>query len=404
MGTEVRTITTDEMPAWTEAMRNGFHGHAAEGEVERRARWIDLSRTWAAFDGSRVVGTTRSFATELTVPGGATVPAGALTNVTVLGTHRRQGLARRMVEADLALCRERGEAASVLIAAEWPIYGRYGYGPAIDACDWTLDASATFAVAGEGEVEAVTPEELLTIAPEVYERARRANHGHIARVPVWWSQLTGVETFPGEDPWRGFQVVVRNGGGTVTGYASYKVDGKWDQRRPRSTVEVEDWVTVSPEASCRLWRHLAQLDWVTTVKSEVHGVDEPLRWWLADARHAVQSDRGDYVWLRPLDVVALLGARRSTVEGALVLEVVDPDGPAAGTYQWDTGPDGASCQRTTRTAEVSLTATALGAAVLGSRALAAMATTHHVAGTPATVAKADALLGWPVAPWCNTHF
>jgi hypothetical protein len=53
---------------------------------------------------------------------------------------------------------------------------------------------------------------------------------------------------------------------------------------------------------------------------------------------------------------------------------------------------------------VSLTATALGAAVLGSRALAAMATTHHVAGTPAAVAKADALLGWPVAPWCNTHF
>ena len=32
--------------------------------------------------------------------------------------------------ADLAASRVRGEVADVLIAAEWPIYGRFGYGPA----------------------------------------------------------------------------------------------------------------------------------------------------------------------------------------------------------------------------------------------------------------------------------
>lgn len=57
------------------------------------------------FDGAQVVGTHATFHTELTVPGGAP-----------LGT--QQSL-------------ERGEAASILIPSEWPIYGRHGYGHTI---------------------------------------------------------------------------------------------------------------------------------------------------------------------------------------------------------------------------------------------------------------------------------
>ena len=47
-------------------------------------------------------------------------------------THRRQGLLRRMLEPDLAASKERGEPVGMLIAAEFPIYGRFGYGSAAD--------------------------------------------------------------------------------------------------------------------------------------------------------------------------------------------------------------------------------------------------------------------------------
>ena len=83
--------------------------------------------------------TFRSFAQELTAVGGATVPADAVTNVTVSATHRRRGLLSRMMATDLAAAKERGDVVATLIAAEYPIYGRYGFGPATWTTEWTVD-------------------------------------------------------------------------------------------------------------------------------------------------------------------------------------------------------------------------------------------------------------------------
>ena len=44
-----------------------------------------------------------------------------------------------MITRDLAESVERGEAVGSLIAAEYPIYGRFGYGPAVEAVDLTVD-------------------------------------------------------------------------------------------------------------------------------------------------------------------------------------------------------------------------------------------------------------------------
>ena len=71
MGVEVRTIQKDELPAWAEAMRVGFLGHVSEGEAEVMGEVVhEVGRTTGAFDGAKVVGTLRSFTTELSAPGG----------------------------------------------------------------------------------------------------------------------------------------------------------------------------------------------------------------------------------------------------------------------------------------------------------------------------------------------
>jgi predicted acetyltransferase len=81
-----------------------------------------------------VGGDAETEARALSVPGvgaeTADVRVDALTNVTVAGTHRRRGLMSRMVGGSLRAASERGDAISTLIAAEWPIYGRFGYAPA----------------------------------------------------------------------------------------------------------------------------------------------------------------------------------------------------------------------------------------------------------------------------------
>ncbi len=142
MTAEIRTLAEADVAAWVRAAFTGFHnpaGFSPEEPASRRPEY-DLSRTRGAFDGDRCVATFRSMARELTVPGGATLPADAITNVSTVATHRRRGLASRMMAADLADAKARGEAVAILIAAEYPIYGRFGFGPATWVADcrgWT---------------------------------------------------------------------------------------------------------------------------------------------------------------------------------------------------------------------------------------------------------------------------
>jgi len=111
------------------------------------------------------------------------------------------------------------------------------------------------------------------------------------------------------------------------------------------------------------------------------------------------------VWLRPLDTARLLSSRRSVLPGTVVLEVVDRDGWASGTWRWSSGPDGAECEPTSARAEVTLTAEGLGAALLGGTpALDLRAGGHLREHASGAVARLDGLLHWPRAPWTNTWF
>ncbi len=91
MSYSIRPVVEAEIANWVAQKALGFHQPAAEGLADYTRGVIDLDRTWGAFDGTKVVGTLRSFATALTVGENLTVPAAALTNVTVAPTHRRKG-------------------------------------------------------------------------------------------------------------------------------------------------------------------------------------------------------------------------------------------------------------------------------------------------------------------------
>src|SRR4051812_4460672 len=141
---QIRVVAPEELPAWLAAMRSQFliaEPPAADepGLAAAFAATVaDPARPLGAFAGDRVVATFRSFTTPLTVPGGEVV-ADAVTNVTVAPTHRRRGLLSTLMRDDLAAAAGRGESVAILIASEWPIYGRYGFGAATDIATWEVD-------------------------------------------------------------------------------------------------------------------------------------------------------------------------------------------------------------------------------------------------------------------------
>ncbi len=404
---EIRSINADETNDFRRATRAGFGVAETVDDAEWSTATSDpLDRCLAAFDRGAIVATLQSFPTTLTVPGGAAITVGALTAVSCRATHRRQGLLTQMIGDDLRSSRERGEVADILIAAEYPIYGRFGYGPATQRTEWELDSkAATFVAAGSGSVEFVDNDTFRKDGPAIFDHVRRHRPGMIGRDDFDWDVKADLKRRPEDKPWQGFRLLCRDDDGVAQGYATYTVKDRWTDFRPNSTVEVAELCATSPAAEARLWRFLAELDLMVTVKAPDRPVDELLPWLLTDGRVAKQTACNDFLWVRPLDVAALLTARTYTATGRVVIEVVDEQGLASGTYAVDASPDGATCTTTSDAADLTMPAGALGAVSLGGPPLA----TLHAAGwldehTPGSVTVAGNLFASPVAPWCNTWF
>src|SRR6266849_1688053 len=130
MAIRIRTVrSTEELAAAIGAIGHYFGWAPTAEQVETFLSYLPLDRMHAAFDDREIVGGAAVYPFELTVPGGPLRCAG-VTIVGVRPTHRRRGLLRRMMTAQLADVREREEPIAALWASEDTIYGRYGYGPA----------------------------------------------------------------------------------------------------------------------------------------------------------------------------------------------------------------------------------------------------------------------------------
>ena len=409
MTVDVRPVRRDELPAYMETVTTGFLERPDVARIaEEVAGLWDLERTWAAFDGTRVAGTFRSWATEVTVPGGAHLPAAAISGVTVLPTHRRQGILRQMVATEHAAIRERGEAIALLYASEYPIYGRFGYGAATDVAKWTLHTSGLeFTGQPSGTVELV-PVDASTrdVMKGVHDAFRRGYPGDIRRRAAVWDFDLGLVDMAWGTRWKGFAAFHRDGSGEIDGYVRYHADSKWEVRQPRNELLVDELIAMTPEAYAALWRYVAEIDWVASVRAENRRPTEPLRWLLSNARAAAVSEAGDGLWLRLIDVPRALETRGYEGEGRLVLEVVDADAPGGRhRLELDASPDGARCRPTDRSPDLTVPLGAVGAAYLGwtplRDAVLGTGVDEHRDGA---LAAADRLFRTSVTPWCTTFF
>jgi len=405
----IRLVTPDDLPDFVRAMNASlFLKLDPETTAAEVAGNWDLGRVWAAFDRDRLLGTFRTFGTELTTPGCARLAATALSAVTVMPDARRRGILRRMVAAEHAAARDRGEALSLLYAAEYPIYGRFGYGPASHEATWSLDvAAARFAGEPSGSIELATPSVATRDAGiGAFEAWRARCPGEIRRLDYHWDYQLGLRSREDEDTRYSLIAMHRDNSGTTDGYARYKVDDKWEHHQPRGTLTVEDLHGVDRAAEAQLWRFLAGVDWVGEVVATRRSVSDPLPWLLDNARAAHISETGDGLWVRLLDVPRALEARAYERTGSVVLEVVDDEAAGGRTrLQLDASPDGARCRSTDRSADLTLPISALGAAYLGGSplrdAVIERGFDEHRSGA---LTETDALLRTIDEPWCSTFF
>lgn len=410
MSLEIRTATVDELVGAIDVVSTAFLDRP---DLERlgssvRDNW-DTTRTWIARDGDATVGVWRSWPTELTVPGGATLPAGAVGPVTVLPTHRRRGAFAAMTARGHAGMRELHEAASLLYASEWGIYGRYGYGPATRKTDWTIKTEAVGGVRGtpSGTIELIPPTASKAVLLEVFEAWRPRRAGEIRRRDLSWDYALGIAAVPWTgDTWKGWVALHRAPDGTPDGFARYTAKNKEDNLLPAGVIEVDELIALDDTATADLLRYVCSIDLVREVHLNARPETDHARWMLGNPRAAWSAFGWDAVWVRLLDTPRALGARTYEREGRVVLEVVDAELPAGREcLSLDATPDGARCEPTTDAPDLTLPVAAVGAAYLGGTRLRDIVlqtgVDEHRAGA---LGRADALLRTADEPVCSTFF
>ena len=413
----VNPVPVEEVDPWTRSMATTFiqnpGGDSVQGWVDQLRRRWQPERTLGVKDRGRWVATMRTEPRQLTVPsppgGGAELAVDALTNVTVAATHRRQGFMSRMLASSLAAARDRGEVLSVLIAAEWPIYGRFGYAPATLTADYVLQRHRPGSGC-DGDLSSLRQTELAEIggvAAEVFARARGRWAGQMDRTQDWWDRslgLAGVTAVETVSPnW-----LVHEGVDGVDGILGWTPEGEPSLLTRQPRVVVDTMVTASEAAYRDLWAYLTALDGIDHVKLAGRPADEPIRWLLDDARALVKEREVDFLWLRFLDVAAALRGRTYAAPGEVVLEIVDPDtgGFAAGRYRLLVGEDGrGECDVTDIPADVEVNQRALASSYLGGFRLAELALTGGVRELRrGALTRLDLMLSTARVPWNPTWF
>ena len=407
---EMRPIVRDELAEFMALESENFGGDPPDAvQLERDQTEFELARSLGVFDDGALVATAGAISFELTLPGGRMLPAAGIACVTVAPTHRRRGILTSMMGRLLDDALARGEALAILHPSESQIYGRFGYGLATSEAALAIEtrhARLASPAEAEGAIVALRGERAAEVLPALYDQARRGIVGATSRSAAYWRNWLSYQASASDGWSTGRLVACRGADGTYQGYLAYRIKRHWQDAMPAHTARVGDLFALTQQARTALWRFCLSLDLVTRVEVPYGPVEEPLRWQLADPRRLQVTRLSDALWLRVLDVPAALCGRGYQVAGDLVLAVDDSFRTAlTRSYRLVCGPDGATCERIDRAADLALSAADLGAVYLGGVTPSTLARAGRVRELrPGALALADAIFSAEMLPWATTHF
>lgn len=342
-------------------------GNTAFGETahpDSMAMWREMVATDGGVvmrdDGlghdADIVGQSIFLDLNLTVPGGAVLPAAGLSYVAVAPTHRRRGVLRAMYTELHQRIADARYPIAALTASEGGIYGRFGYGPATTVHLMTIErrfAQFHASVPDPGGVRLVKPAGHRDTFAEIYDRWRqRTPGGLVCPTPLWDDLLADREN-------------TRDGGSELfaflhpDGYAMYRVHGEESR-----SIRVREVTAVTPDAYIALWRALLGMDLMDKVCIWTHPGDT-LPYLLTNPRLARVTSSSDDLWIRIMDIPVALEARRYQADLDTVLDVTDAFRGDGGRFALKVRDGRARCTPTDAPADVELDLDVLGSLYLG---------------------------------------
>ena len=358
---------------------------------------LDLRRFRVAFEGDTAVAVAGSYALDVTLPGGVTVPIGGVTWVGVSATHRRRGLLRTLMTAVHDDIDSRGEPLAALYASESAIYGRFGYGigshQLLADIDLALAQFRDDVVVDVDDVRYVYGDDARDHFESIYERCRRQRAGEVTRDAADWDLRFHFWDKPRAGASAAMHLIHPDG------HAVYRMTIHSTDGRPRNRLNVLQMFAVTEDAYRALWHTLLNIDLAVTLETHVMPLDDPLPYLLTDRRAISARDVIDGLWVKVIDPAVCFATRTYGTVDRLVIE---SDGD-----RWaidNTGQD-AVCRKVRTRPDLVTNGASLGTLLMGAERIDRLVRAGMVvARTPEVARRAEHFFATERLPHSQTGF
>ena len=391
---------------WRNSVRAGFGDRISpKDSIFMRDHRAEIDRLVACVDDGAIVGTGGADSFSMTLPGSAQVPVAGVAYITTSPTHRRRGVQRNIMERLHDDARERGDVAAILWASMGHLYGRYGYGNAIPSHDWSIRQAFSgwsHCPAFNGTYANPMRDAAIPLMESVYDAARRNRPGMIDRRTNRWQ----YEVHPKHNADDFFVIYLESD--EPRGYAQYEFsENPVTHDEFAMTLKVREAVAVDAASHAAIWRWLFDEPLAYEVIAHNRPLDDPVYWMLTDQRR-LRRTVTDTIWLKLLDIPAMLSRRTYQTSGSIVLEVAGASGEASSKWFLEVDENGRGvCKPTARLADISLPESALAATFFGSISWTRLVAIGQAETSPsgqASLPRLDAMFRCSPAAWNPFHF
>ncbi len=397
MGLTYTIATRDDVDELCELDSRNFGFRFDADTIERIRDSFDLARFVVARDtaqtGDPMVGAAGNFSLEVTLPGPSVVPMAGVTWVSVATTHRRRGIAARMMAWLDEDARAHSEPVIGLTASEGGIYERFGYGVATVVRAVSIDRRRVEMTerfrADTSPIRFVDHTEHYAEICSIFDRYRRTAVGQVSM-----PEFLARENL--KSPSATARVVCAL---HPDGFAIWQVNQDWNDGDPRHGLRLWMLCGLTDEARRALWTLILSTDLAGKITSRTAvGPDDPLPYFLTNPRAVKTTHIGDHLWLKVLDAKAAFGARSYRTDDALVVAVPDGDKLRITT-------DGVSTTRRRKRADLVVSESGVGPLLLGGISASILASGGRLeAASDDVLQRADALFGSSPTPHCSVGF
>ncbi len=391
------TATADDVDELCDFDGRNFGFRMDDVGIETVRSEFDLDRFVIVRDsslaGNPMVGAAGNFGLGVTLPGPAPVPMAGVTWVSVATTHRRQGIAARMMAWLDDDARVHSEPVIGLTASEGGIYERFGYGVATVVRSIAIDRRRVAMLdrfqADTSSIRFVDHTEHYPEICALFDRYRRTAVGQVAM-----PEFLARENLRPHSPTTRTVCALH-----PQGFAIWQVNPDWNEGDPRHGLRLWMLCGLTDEARRALWTLILSTDLAGEISSRtVLGPDDPLPYFLTNPRAVKTTHIGDHLWLKVLDPQAAFDARSYRTDDSLVIEL--PDGPMIRV-----SADGVSTARRRKRADLVLSEAAVGPLLLGGVSASTLAAGRRLeASSSAVLERADAFFGCSPTPHCSIGF